>query len=83
MNFKGNAFSAGSQKIADSVFKDEKIYFLQQRGPAYDLRSFDTSAKKFAMLQKNVSYADKCFFCGTGLMELFGMVFLTSGEVLL
>lgn len=73
MNFKGSAFSAGSEKISDSVFKDGKIYFLQGSGLSHDLRSFDPAAKKFSLEQKNISFADKCFFFGAELLELFGM----------
>ncbi|MCL2675861.1 MAG: hypothetical protein FWE84_04675 [Firmicutes bacterium] len=75
MNFKGSAFSAGGARIADSQFKDGKIYFLQSGGSAYDLKSFDVSAKKFATVEKDVSFADKCFFCEGELLELFGMAF--------
>lgn len=78
MNFKGSAFSAGSEKISDSVFKDGKIYFLQGGNSGYDLRSFDTAAKKFTVEQKKASFADKCFFYGEGLLELFGMGFLIN-----
>ena len=75
MNFKGSAFSVGSERISDSRFENGKIYFLQCSGSAFDLKSFDANAKKFAVVEKNVSFADKCFFGDGGLLELFGMVF--------
>ncbi len=80
MNYRGNAFSAGSGNITSARQIDNKIHFLQKQGSVFVYRVFDPKNKTFTTLQQPVSYADSCFFGDAGgLIELFGtMVKLTQ-----